>query len=164
MGEDALVEYYRALPNSGSWEEAFELTFGLTVADAYQGFAAHRAEVVVQRWYVRALVLGPDGEPLQDQRLLVEAISEDESESESDYGRLDGRFTLQVPDGGYWLNVTVDCPAAFEVLGWYEEASGFTTDEGEATLVVVDGEDIEGIVFKLPAWPDELVPECAGDR
>ncbi len=164
VGEDALVEYYRALPNSGTWEEAFELTFGLTLADAYAGFAAHRAEVVVERWDVRALVLGPDGEPLQDQRLLVEAISEDESESESDYGRLDGRFTLQVPDGGYWLNVAVDCPAAFEVLGWYEEASGLTTDQGEATLIVVDGEDMEGIVFKLPAVPDELVPECAGDR
>ena len=164
MGEDAFVEYYRALPNSGSWEEAFELTFGLTVADAYEGFAAHRAEVVVERWVIAGLVLGPDGERLQDPRLLFDAIYEDGSASEGDYGRMDGRFTLQLPDGRYRLTVTVDCPPAFEVLGWYEEASGFATDEGEATLIVVDGEDLEGIVFKLPAWPDELVPECAEDE
>ena len=163
-GADALVEYYRALPNSGSWEEAFESTFGLTVGDAYEGFAAHRAEVVEERWNLPGLVRGPDGQLLRGWKLLVEARYEDGLETEGDFGRLDGRFTLQLPNGGYRLSVWVECPAVFEVLGWYEESTGFTTDEREATLVVVAGEDLERIVFELTAWPDETVPECAEDE
>ncbi|MCY3919619.1 MAG: hypothetical protein OXG38_07430 [Chloroflexi bacterium] len=44
-GERSLFEYYRLLPASGSWQEAFEEAFGLTVSDFYTAFEQHRDEI-----------------------------------------------------------------------------------------------------------------------
>ena len=43
-GEPAILEYYRLLPSSGSWEEAFEGAFGIGVDDFYAAFDAYRSE------------------------------------------------------------------------------------------------------------------------
>ncbi len=45
VGEPALFEYYRQLPASTSWEDAFEVAFGMTVADFHTAFEAHRADI-----------------------------------------------------------------------------------------------------------------------
>ena len=42
-GERSLFEYYRLLPSSDSWQEAFEGTFGITIDDFYAAFEAYRA-------------------------------------------------------------------------------------------------------------------------
>ena len=42
-GELAILEYYRLLPTSDSWEEAFEGAFGITIDDFYAAFAEYRA-------------------------------------------------------------------------------------------------------------------------
>ena len=42
-GEPALFEYYRLLPTSDTWEEAFEGAFGLPIDDFYAAFEAYRA-------------------------------------------------------------------------------------------------------------------------
>jgi hypothetical protein len=42
-GEPALFDYYRLLPSSDSWREAFEGAFGMTVDGFYAAFAAYRA-------------------------------------------------------------------------------------------------------------------------
>ena len=44
-GERAILDYYRQLPRSGSWEQAFERAFGIAVDDFHEAFEAHRAEV-----------------------------------------------------------------------------------------------------------------------
>ena len=44
-GDAALFEYYRLLPDSESWTEAFEVAFGITVGDFYEEFEEYRAEV-----------------------------------------------------------------------------------------------------------------------
>ena len=44
-GERSVFNYYRLLPSSDSWEEAFEAAFGITIDDFYAAFAAHRREV-----------------------------------------------------------------------------------------------------------------------
>ena len=44
-GEAALFDYYRRLPDSESWEEAFEGAFGIAVDDFYEAFEEHRAGV-----------------------------------------------------------------------------------------------------------------------
>ena len=41
----AHIEYYRLLPTSDSWEEAFEGAFGIAVDDFYTAFAAHSSEI-----------------------------------------------------------------------------------------------------------------------
>ena len=45
-GEAALLEYYRLLPESSRWEDAFEGAFGITVDEFYEAFEEHRAKVV----------------------------------------------------------------------------------------------------------------------
>jgi hypothetical protein len=42
-GEPALFEYYRLLPSSGRWEEAFEEAFKMAIDDFYAAFAEYRA-------------------------------------------------------------------------------------------------------------------------
>ena len=43
-GEPALFEYYRLLPSSRSWQEAFAGAFGIGVDDFYAAFEAYRAD------------------------------------------------------------------------------------------------------------------------
>ena len=45
-GVEALAGYYRRLPSSDSWQEAFEGAFGIAVAEFYDTFEAYRAEFV----------------------------------------------------------------------------------------------------------------------
>ena len=45
-GDEALFDYYRRLPDSASWDEAFEGAFGIAVDDFYEAFEEHRARVV----------------------------------------------------------------------------------------------------------------------
>ncbi|MXY79220.1 MAG: hypothetical protein F4Y94_05950 [Chloroflexi bacterium] len=44
-GETAIFDYYRLLPGSKSWEDAFEAAFGIAVDDFYEEFEAYRARV-----------------------------------------------------------------------------------------------------------------------
>lgn len=164
-GERALVGFYRALPANESWEGAFEETFGLSPQAAYRGFDSHRAEVLVVRRTIWGRVLGPDGEPIQGRTLFADAVYVSGAGSESVTVQPNGGFALRTPDGTYRLSVTIGCPRSSGELGWYElgwwdEQSGFTTEETEATAVVVDGESVSGIVIRLPRPPEEIVPEC----
>lgn len=162
-GEAALVAYYEALPASQSWEEAFEDAFGLSPGDAYEGIAAHRATVLVVRRSVSGSIRGPDDNPVDATRLSVYAVRVDGSGSEGVTVARNGRFALRPPDSTYRLQVTRYCPPESVELGWYEEESGFTREESEATPIAVDGSDLSGIVIRLPGTVRELVPECFGE-
>ena len=164
-GEDSLIAYFRALPESANWEEAFEEAFGLSVADVYPAFAAHREDVVGVRREVKGIILGPDGGPVSRYRVDVEAFAAgsnragDLREDVSSEGR-DGTFVLRLRHGVYELSLSTRCPPYWIGLGWYGGDSGFTTDYTEAANIVVDGEDVEGIVVQLPAQPSELSAHC----
>lgn len=164
-GERALVGFYRALPANESWEGAFEETFGLSPQAAYRGFDSHRAEVLVVRRTIWGRVLGPDGEPIQGRTLFADAVYVSGAGSEGVTVQPNGGFALRTPDNTYRLSVNIGCPRssgelAWHKLGWWEEQSGFTTEETEATAVVVDGESVSGIVIRLLRPSEEIVPEC----
>ncbi len=40
---DSYIEYYRLLPSSASWREAFRTAFGITTHDFFTAFEAYRA-------------------------------------------------------------------------------------------------------------------------
>ncbi len=44
-GDHAIVDYYRALPSSANWQEAFEAAFGLSVTNFDSAFELYRAAV-----------------------------------------------------------------------------------------------------------------------
>ena len=162
-GEDSLIAYYRNLPNSTRWTEAFERAFGFPFADVYPAFAAYRAELIPVRREVTGKVLGPDGGPVEDWRIDIEAfpagaqrradLREDASSE-----RFSGDFTSKLPDGTYTLSLSTRCGDSWVDLGWYGGESGFTASYADVRYVVVEGEDVEGIVIRLPALPDEMFP------
>ncbi|MCY3880553.1 MAG: hypothetical protein OXG61_00350 [Chloroflexi bacterium] len=164
-GEDSLIAYYRLLPASETWTEAFEAAFGLPFTEVYSAFAAYRAETVAVRRDVSGGVLGPDGKPVEDWRIDIEAYPEGSQhvfglrEDATNEG-FSGDFTSRLPDGTYVLALVTRCPGGSWVdLGWYGGESGFTASDTEAAHVVVAGEDIEGLVIRLPSLPDEMFPE-----
>ena len=46
-GERAVLNYYRQLPRSGSWEQAFERAFDIAVDDFYEAFEAHLSGIAI---------------------------------------------------------------------------------------------------------------------
>ena len=159
-GVDALLAYYRALPRSNSWEEAFEATFGFSVQDAYEGLALHRSGVVSAYPAISGRVVGPNGAPLANSSLSLHAIYVGGSGGVGVGTRSDGTFTMRAANRPLWLGVSALCPESEGEIGWYEEASGFTTDRSEATVLEGDREDMSGIVIRLPGTLPELAPEC----
>jgi len=163
-GGDSLVDYYRLLPGSETWTEAFEAAFGVPFSEVYSAFAAYRAETVAVRRDVSGVVLGPDGEPVEDWRIDIEAFPAGPQhisslrEHATNEG-FSGNFTSRLPDGTYVLALVTRCPGGWVDLGWYGGESGFTRSDDDATRVVVDGENIEGLAIQLPALPDEMFPE-----
>lgn len=162
--EDSLIAYYRLLPGSESWTEAFELAFGLPFSEVYSAFAVYRAETVAVRRDVSGVVLGPDGKPVEDWRIDIEAYPEGSQHvfglrEDATNQRFSGDFTSRLPDGTYALALVTRCPGSWVDLGWYGGENGFTANAAEAAHVVVAGENIEGLVIRLPSLPDEMFPE-----
>ncbi|MXW24735.1 MAG: helix-turn-helix transcriptional regulator [Dehalococcoidia bacterium] len=159
-GEGALVDYYRQLGSKG-WREAFEGSFGIPHSEVHSAFAAHRAETVAVRRDVSGVVLGPDGEPVEDWRVDIKAYPEGAQHTlvvfEDVARSYHGDFTLRLPDGAYVLLLEATCPGGWGQLGWYGGAGGLITGQEDATRVVVEGESIEGLVIRLPSLPDEKV-------
>ena len=163
-GEDSLIAYYQLLPESERWTEAFESAFGLPFSEVYPAFAAYRAEVVAVRRDVTGVVLGPDGEPVEDWRVDVEAFPSG-AQRQSDLREhaasedFNGDFTSRLPDGTYALSLSTRCGRGWVDLGWYGGETGFTTSYADATDIFVEGQDVEGLTIRLPALPDEMFPE-----
>ena len=157
-GKDSLVDYYRQLGSRG-WREAIKVAFSIPYSEVHSAFAAHRADTVAVRRDVSGVVLGPDGEPVEDWRIDIEAYPEGAQHTpgfrEDSAQSYHGDFTLQLPDGAYVLLLEAICPGDWGDLGWYGGESGFTTSNADATRVVVEGERIDGLVIRLPSLPDE---------
>ena len=99
---------------------------------------------------ISGVVLGPDGEPLEGVHVTGQAarganILRDETGA-------DGTFTLLTPGGPYRLKVTLFLPSGSVRSGWYGGENGFTIRRQRLTLLVVDDEDITGIVIHLPEF------------
>ena len=63
-GDAALFDYFRQLPSSTSWREAFEAAFGMSVENFEEEFESYRAEVAPP-WphRIRGVVVDPSGNP-----------------------------------------------------------------------------------------------------
>ena len=163
-GEDTLFDYYRQLPTSDGWTEAFEVAFGLPFSEVYSAFAAYRAEAIPVRRDVSGVVLGPDGKPVEDWRIDIEAFPAGAQHifslrgdaTDADYR---GDFTSRLPDGTYVLSLVTRCPGGWVDLGWYGGESGFTASDTDAAHVVVEGENVDGLVIRLPSLPEDMFPE-----
>ena len=159
-GEDALIEYYRVLPESADWRSAFLSVFGMTVDDFYAGFAEHRTAITRPERDVRGVVLKPDGDPVNGWRYTVWASPRDPGGQPFHYAvSFDGSFRLRLEDGSYDLQVTARCGEKYVALGWYAGESGLL-DREYAEPVVVSGPDVAPVEIELQALPPEFDPRC----
>ena len=70
-----------------TWEEAFEATFAIGVADFYESFEEHRREIAPPRvrTTIQGTVVGPDDQPLAGVRVFGEPKSADGDRLVHDY-------------------------------------------------------------------------------
>lgn len=163
-GEQALLDYFRLLPERTAWPDAF----GVSVADFRREVDTRRtalvAEVVRTFDAIHGTVLGPDGEGLGG--VVVRAWGGDEGAFV--YGVRPAGYAVAGPGGLFVLPVAEDGEFVLTVhrplargcrpIGWYARGtgSGFAADARDASPVTVDGGDADGIVIRLPGSPEHL--------
>ena len=181
--EDALFDFYRLLPAASSWQEAFSSTFGLTVEAFYEEFAAWRAVEVPPPSYWSGVILGPDGDPVQDvplrwapsvgagvegfQGVTVRALRSVVGDMDAwttapvvraGWAREEGgTFRMPADPGLTVLKLDIECDEGQPLeVGFVDEAGGLTRDPDEARQYVIGLEGVSGIEVRLPRTPEEL--------
>ncbi len=153
-GEEALLEYFRLLPSSTSWREAFQQAFGRTVDEFYEEFEPYRAEAIANYRTIQGRVVRPDGEG----RGGVTLLALDEFELKGGYGESapDGSFSIGLTkSGSYRVEVyVVDTTGLCHRSGWYVEGGRLSATAGEATYIAVKGGQATVIDIELPAQPE----------
>ena len=139
--EAALFDYFRQLPTSDTWQEAFEAAFGMSVDDFHTEFEAHRAEVAPPfvLHHVRGFVVDPDGNPSAGAWVAAnrgEGCWEDAASTGAD-----GAFDLVLRDGSYYLNVDLT------TTGCQVPTDDRLHPGGE---IEVDGADVTAVEIRLP--------------
>ena len=137
-GESALVDYYRALPSSANWEQAFETAFGIRVDHFYVEFERYRAEVAppFALHHVRGVLSDPSGNPATGTWIGADRRDGTRGWEGSVRTGSDGAFDLPLRDGTYDLNALceIQSDARLHLVG----------------EVVVRGGDVTGLDLRLP--------------
>ncbi len=177
--EDALFDFYRQLPTASSWQDAFADIFGLTAAAFYEEFAAWREAEVPPPSYYSGIILGPDGNPVQNvplprfpgtegfQGIFVGAHLSVGGEMDSwttgpvvhaGWAReADGTFRMSAEPGLAVLVLSIDCDGGnFLDVGFVDEAGSLTRDPDKARRFMIELEGVSGIEVRLPQTPEDL--------
>ncbi|MYE31907.1 MAG: hypothetical protein F4X80_04475 [Chloroflexi bacterium] len=135
-GEEALFEYYRLLPESSSWEDAFEGAFGITVDDFYEAFEEHRAKVVSPFPHLADAGEAPVLEFVGD----LPASTRNAVRQEFEAVRAFFRDRLGAPPGDYTLYVGADAPSLGDVYrqieGRESTSSSYCSVPRETVLII----------------------------
>ena len=167
-GEQAIVDYFRFLPESADWRVAFQRAFEMSVEEAYETFDEYRAEVVPVRRLVAGRVSLADGGSVKHWPISIYAYADPSPLDDFYRGNPahtggpdhDGIFFLEIPDGSFRLRLSARCRNRNPFLGWYAGADGLVRSRSEAQPVVVQGSDIAGIHIRLPVTPSEVSEVC----
>ena len=149
-GEEAVLGYYRLLPTTPDWRQAFASAFGTTPDEFYETFEEWRREALANYRTIRGRVVGAYGEP----RDGVTLWAFDRFANVGGFGESapDGTFSIGLAkNGSFRVEVyAVDGSELCNLVGWYAEGTGFTTTLGDATYLAVEGGQVTGIDIPLP--------------
>ncbi|MXW25240.1 MAG: hypothetical protein F4Z77_02905 [Dehalococcoidia bacterium] len=145
--QDAWFRYFGKRSSFGSWQDAFEGAFGISVDNFYKSFEAHRSEVAPPLARIRGTVLDPHGQPVPG--VHVRAHSQEKQPGAGADTHRDGTFTLPLGDGAFQLAIHADTPGGRHHIGWFGGAGGFTPLRSQAQVIEVGGEDITGVTIQL---------------
>lgn len=167
VGEGAMISFFRNLPASERWQDAFQNSFNASTSEFYASFAEYAARFVpaVNRVTVTALL--PDGTALREWNgspLRAHASSASFSGSAT---MEEGGAELEVPDGTYSVTVSAVCRVfggPFHASAYRDRIGSYTLDgtprtTGAGVVLVVAGEDL-AITVNLAASPGELKLNC----
>ena len=158
-GMSTYADYWRALPEHSTWEDAFASTFGITADDFHEAFEQHRAALLSDGAIGRiaGVVTGPGGTAVEGVRVRVggEGVGEPWFVETP----RDGTFELYLQEGTHAVEIHVNEGGAWRHIGWYGGDDGFTADVGQRIALELDAGDIIDIRVRLPADHDDL-PEA----
>ena len=140
--------------------EAYDATFAAIMREVFGDaelfsschLGAHpHTPVVDTDTTIEGTVLGPGGEPVPGLEVWPWAV---DTRQFGDHGRTDadGAFVLNAPAGTFYLRVVLNPGAGDDVFGWYGP-DGLTDDLEEAIPVVVEDQDVTGVVITLSSLP-----------
>ena len=164
-GTSTYADYWRALSEHTTWEDAFASTFGITVDDFHEAFEEHRAALLSDSTVGRiaGVVSGPEGTAVEG--IGVRVGGEGIGEPWLVETPRDGTFELYLQEGTHRIETHVKEGGSWRHVGWYGEG-GFATDRGDATVIELDGADVTGIEIRLPAaaadLPEVRIPRVQG--
>ena len=166
-GESSLLDYYRRLQGSNSWEDAFEDVFGLTPTHFYRQFGEYhqtliadyrQRQIELRPRQLRALVVGPNGEPQPNVEVWAEKT--DGTHTYSLLTDENGYAEMVVEEGSFrptiqWLHGACQ-------IGWYGGADGFTATYSESTIVELPQEGGLDITIRLPRPASKMCSTISG--
>ena len=152
-GAGSHLGYWELLRTSRTWEDAFTSAYGIAPDEFYEAFEEYVGEslAALPAGRVEGTVLGPDGGGLPGIGLTLLGSSVWVAEPNQA-----GAFGLHVLNGMYTISLYADVDRRPRHIGWYGGATGFTTDEAQATSIEVADADVSGIEIHLPAEPAHL--------
>ena len=109
---------------------------------------------------IRGMVTDPDGQPLENVGFWFKQ-GEDRFWVET---KPDGNFEVELPSGPFVAEFLVLQGKQWYFVGWYDGEGGMTTDPDQASKVLVEDADIEGLDIMLPANTEILLCPSGGYR
>ena len=112
-------------------------------------------------YHIRGMITDVEGQPLTSAILTARQGVEDFNPS-TEFA--DGSLEIIVPPGSYTVEVSVLVANYYHFVGWYNGNGGLTIDPSQASEVVVDRADVEGVNVALPAGFESLICAQGVDR
>ena len=106
----------------------------------------------VSEWYeLEGVVLGPGGEPVADVHVNAHPVGEHPGSQHRTDG--EGRFRMFVLGGSFELHLSYQFPDGTRRIGFYGEGDGFAATDEQPGIIHVRGQDLTGVVIRLPFDP-----------
>ena len=153
-GDAALFEYFRLLPSSENWQEAFQAAFSVTVADFYEAFETHRANVASPLPHLTADGGGTTMFFLGDVPSAAQAAAQSEFEQVQSF--LAERFEAELTDLAVYVGADPDAVGDVyrSVLGHEASATPcYLYSDSVVVYVASCSDPLESIIGRLYAFP-----------
>ena len=150
---EQVMDFFRALPRTSGWREAFSQAFGMSTEAFYADLASHVEAQRTGLFPVVMRVLNPDGSHL-DSALVIARRGGVRQSRVVDLPSQSFHFSL--PEGNYHFNVhATNCLALGPGAGIAQLIARYPS---EGRVEIHEGFEI---LVQLPDWPSELNINCS---
>ena len=152
---EQVLDFFRALPRTSDWREAFSQAFGMSTEAFYADLASHVDSQRTQLFQVVVRVLNPDGSRL-DSAVITASTGAAGVRQDRGVDLQSRSFNFSLPEGNYRFRIHATNCLAFGPGAAIAQMIARHPSEGR---VEIHG-DLE-ILVQLPDWPSELNINCS---